>query len=362
MKILKFKSFILEKHGTAEASLIFIPFLTKKISEDFLSFELSGNKELISVEKVNFSDLEEYINDDNLELYYKFPVVGIDIDYQFYKYSDIDFKKYFPTSSTLSPLTIGGGAKNFGNKNWKEYSRLSKPRLGSPEGIIIYLYIEIHFNGDIFDNSNNDHIDKLNYEIESTLYHEMNHFYEMYHKTKSGKPFSTIRDRGYLNTSLTGSSEDIKGFPKEVIRYWGDNFLFYVYLSEDFELRSHVQEMDFYFKKNPKLSLSDNRIFKYYDDMSKFDGDKFYQKMMEVINNSMNLEGLEADYIIEKIKNKWIKSYSDENSQYSEKPILPIKTLESMNGYEFIKWWEVIFNEKGDYVKKKIYKLLSNYR
>lgn len=359
MRILNFNHFITEKLGVAEASLIFIPVLSKIIEKRilyFISKDIEGNTEYI--ENVRFNTLEDSIKD--LDLYYKFPVVGFDVKYTFENYSDYEFHKSFPTTSLVSPISLGGGAQGFGNRNWKSYSRMADPQLGAKEGIILFLEIEVHVNIDSFDKDNEIHLDLLQEGINSTLYHEMNHFYELYYLTKKKAPGKTIRDKGFLNTSITSASDVIYGIPTNVVKYWSDEFLFYTYLCEDFELRSHVQEMDFYFKTHPQQSVTNSRIFKYYDHMSKFNTDTFYHKMLSVIKLNWDVDG---DFVINSLKDKWVSNYKKQSALYkNSKPIAPISTLEGLNGYEFIKYWETIFHEKGDYVKRKIYKLASSYQ
>jgi len=358
MRILNFTKFIKEALGVAEASLTFIPFLKDRIEKRFLHFMEKNEDEIEYVENIRFNSIKSYITD--LELYSKFPVVGFDISYNFIKYNDYEFHKELPTIALKSPISLGGGAQVFGNKNWSEYSRITEPQLGQKEGIILFLFVEIHVNSDYFDNTDEIHMNLLHEGIESTLYHEMNHFYEMYYLSKRKMPGKTIRDRGYLNTTITGSSDDIYGIPAPIVKYWSDNFIFYTYLCEDFELRSHVQEVDFYFKKHPQQSVKDNRIFKDYDYMSKFNADKFYQDMLSIIKLNWVDNG---DYVIDNLKDKWVANYKKQTKVFkNDKPLISVKQLEEMTGYEFINWWQTIFNEKGEYVKRKIYKLASSYQ
>jgi hypothetical protein len=358
MRILNFNTFLTEALGVAEASLTFIPFLKERIEKRFLYFLNRSDLETKYVENIRFNSIKSYIKD--LELYFKFPVVGFDIEYEFVKYTDYDFGQEFPTASKRSPISIGGGAQSFGNKNWNDYSRMSEPQLGAPEGIILYLHIGVHVNEDSFDPTDEIHLDLLHEGLESTLYHEMNHFYELYYLSKRKMPGKSIKDRGYLNTSITNAGDNIYGISGKIVNYWTDNFLYYTYLCEDFELRSHVQEMDFYFKKHPQQSVQDSRVFKYYDQISKFDGDKFYNDMLGLIEIESDGDG---EYIINKLKNIWISNYKKELKSYkNDEPTIPIKKLEKMSGYEFIKYWEGIFHEKGEYVKRKIYKLASSYK
>lgn len=358
MRILNFNYFITEKLGVAEASLTFIPILSKIIEKRFLYF-LDGNNNMVEyIENVRFNTLKNAITD--IDLYYKFPVVGFDIKYNFNKYNDFEYQKSFPKTSTVSPISIGGGAQGFGNRNWKKYSRMADPQLGAKEGIILFLEIEVHVNSDSFDDGDEIHMDLLHEGINSTLYHEMNHFYELYYLTKKKSPGKTIREKGYLNTSVTGSSDVIYGIPSQIVKYWQDNFLLYTYLCEDFELRSHVQEMDFYFKSHPQQSVQDSRVFKYYDSMSKFDAEKFYQEFLKVIKDNWIDDG---DYVIDNLKDRWVSNYKKQSKLYKDnQPKIPLKTLENLNGYEFIKYWEKTFREKGEYVKRKIYKLASSYQ
>lgn len=352
MKILKFENFINEKLGVSESSLIFVEYLAKRIKSRFLNFAKKSEKELEQTDNITFPFLKNHITDVNL--WYKFPVVGFDIKYQFYQYDDFSFHKSFPNPK--SPTAVGGGAVGFGNRNWTQYSRLTDPELGADEGIVLFLEIEIHVNGDVFDEDDEIHDDLLNEGIKATLYHELNHFYEMYCKVKNRKAGQMVRNVGSLNTTITHAGNRPVGISDEIVDYWFNNFINYTYFSEDFELRSNVQEIDFYFKEHPEQKIKDNRIFKEYDKMSKFDGDVFYQNLLKLIQLNKG-----DSYMIENLKNHWVSSYKKEVVSQKQTPIIPINKLEKMSAYEFIKWWEDILNKKGEYVKKKIYKLASSY-
>ena len=211
MKMLKFNEFILEKLGVAESSLIFVDFISSRIKQRFKHFmSKEDEKELDYVENIGFNSIEKYITD--IELYKKFPVVGFDLKYNFVKYSDFDFDKDFPRLSKISNVSVGGGAQSFGNRNWKSYTRLSDPYLGADVGIILFLEIDIHVNSDEFDIDDEIDLDLLQEGINSTLYHELNHFYEMYKLTQvPNKPGENkkIKDKGTLNVGITHAQQKL---------------------------------------------------------------------------------------------------------------------------------------------------------
>ncbi len=366
--IFKFNDFLLEKFGVAESSLIFVDLLFKKCLdrfENYFNIE-NGDNTLKYVENIRLGSLTPYIKD--MELYKDFPVVGFDIEYDFSKYSDYEFRKEYPkTYEKGVKVSVGGYAQSFGHKNWKSYSRYADPIEGVEYGLIIYLGIEIHVNEDDFEFDDPVDMDVLKENIKSTLYHELNHSYESYKltlkKAKKGEIRKPIQIRSSFNVGVTHAMDKAIGIPDSIWDIWNEKFLFYTYLCEDVELRSHVQEVLYYLKYHPQQDIKENRIFKFYDEMEKFDAKSAYDLFTSKIDALGKFYGNDnVDYstqTLNRLKECWVKAYERICKQENYKPILPLSTLTKMSCYEFMVWWEKIIKDRGSYVKKKIYKLVS---
>ena len=127
--------------------------------------------------------------------------------------------------------------------------------------------------------------------------------------------------------------------------------------SEEFELRSHVQEILYYFKNHTDQDIKDNRIYKLYDEMEKFNAEKFYNNLLNIIIQE-NFSS-DAEYIMDRLRDNFLNTYEKVCIKYNLKHIIPIDYLKGLNCLDFILWWEPQFNKKGNYVKRKFYKLKS---
>lgn len=336
MLIVEFCKFINEKYGSSESSLIFSEILTARTYHNFIDFLNSDEKKLEKTDIVKYNSLRTYIKDKNL--YSDFPVVGFEIV--------LNFKK---VKSQKIELSVGGYSQYFGNKNWKNYSKIVKPIKNTSVGLIIQIGIDISVNYK-FDYKNETSSNLLRDDIESTVYHELNHSYEHYKRViKKSKYIKPISDRSF-NTSITYSANNSWKFNKELWEFWNKNFLKYLYIGEFHELNANIQEITFYIKKYPNKRLDEFLIYKNADEMEKFDSEKFYN---EIVSKS-------SDFTANKLKNMWISVYEKQIEKQKSKPIIPISTLKNMDGLEFIKFWGKKINMNGKYIKRKIGKIKNS--
>jgi hypothetical protein len=366
MWILSFSDYITEKFGVSEPSIQFADILNQRCLDDFIKFFESSNSKLEDhIEKISYSEIKPFIK--NREFYSEFPVVGFELVYNFKKKTNLQFTKTHPISSKRGKvLSIGGWAAGFGNKNWKWYSKMVDPKKElTDKGIIIQIGIEINVNKDVFDKDNRENYSDLEDGIYSTMYHELNHALEHYQRTIKGDKTKFIWSRG-MNPALTYSAINKYKFPKQIWDFWQEYFLDYIYLSEEFELRSNVQEMYFFLKKYPEKKLDDFVIYQNAKYMESFDGYNFYYKLLKKISEYQPYKGIEKE-IAQKFKDMWVEVYlkqpgvkvEDKSKDYVTqiKTVIPESTLKKMTCEEFIKFWGKKFNQNGRYLKRKINKL-----
>jgi hypothetical protein len=356
MRIFSFNQYIVEKLGVSVASLQFVEFLNKRCLSSFEEFLESDMRKWDNhMDKIPYSLIKTYIKDP--EVYSQFPVVGFELIYLFNKLTDTQFKKTYPQSyKNGSVMSVGGWAAGFGNRNWKWYSKLTDPKKRYTEkGIVVQIGLEININKEKFDITNTENLKTLKDNIDSTMYHELNHSFEHYQRTIHGDKSGYIWQRSF-STSLTYAAENKYKFPKLVYKFWQENFLDYIYLSEEFELRSNVQEMAYFLKTYPDKDIKDFVIYKNAQYMVSFDGYNFYNKLLKNISEHEPYKGNEVA-IAERLKKMWVDVYLKQCKEQKSEPIISQPTLEKMSCEDFVKYWGKKFNENGTYLKKKIYKL-----
>jgi hypothetical protein len=357
MGIFSFNQYILEKLGVSKASLQFVEFLNDRCLSSFEEFMDSNMRKLDNhIDKIPYSLIKSYIKDR--DVYSQFPVVGFELVYLFTKMTDKQFTKKYPTSKNGSVMAVGGWAAGFGNKNWKWYSKMTEPKKElTDKGILVQIGIEISINKEKFDLNNTEQFRLLKDNIDSTMYHELNHSFEHYQRTLKGDKTKFVWERSF-STALTYAAENKYKFPKFVFKFWEQNFLDYIYLSEEHELRSNIQEMAYFLKTYPERDIKDFVIYKNAQYMQSFDGYNFYHKLLKKISEHESYKGQES-IIAERLKKMWVDVYMRECKSQKSEPIISEATLEKMTCEEFIKFWGKKFKENGNYLKKKIFKLKS---
>jgi len=362
MRIFDFKNFVVnEKLGLSESSTMFREIIYKTVYSKFTEFYKSTEKSISETLLINYRKLRPQITD--LKLYSDFPVVGFEIDVEFKKITSSRFTALYGDIE----ITVGGSCSGFGHKNWKNYSKIVKPvKKVSDVGLIIHIGIDIDIDKTYFDMSNPEHNEELIDGINSTLFHELNHSYEHYKRTmrapKRGEYRGAIYDRSF-NTALTYAENNKWKFPKEIWKKWTNDFLHYIYISEGQELNANVQEMYYFIQKYPDRELEGFSIWRNANEMDKFDSDKLYEELKQVINERYNWNDLgnflladckSADDVVDRLKDMWVSVYESEVKGQKGSPIIPLNTLRNMSGKQFIDYWGKKFNENGKYLKKKI--------
>ena len=367
MGIFNFKQFVLnEAHGLSRSSIMFADVLQKKTYYKFLDFLESTENILDEKVEIKYRDLARFIDKN---LYPDFPVVGFELILEFKKMTPSRFKGMYDYPNHVA---IGGYASGFGNKNWKNYSKIVKPaRKIADVGLIIQLSVGVDVDKRNFDINNPENKQELIDGINSTLYHELNHCYEHYKRTiksaKRGEYRKPIYDRSF-NTALTYAEKNKWKFPKEIWYKWTSDFLSYIYFSERQEMNANIQEINYFIDKYPNKDLTEFKIYKISSKMKYFNADEFYNSLINTISSHYNLRDMgnallvgckDEHEIADKLKDMWVSVYESELKNQKGKSVISINTFKKMNCKQFVEYWGRQFNENGRYLMNKIGKITT---
>lgn len=342
MIICKFQQFVNEKVGVAIPSTKYTGIISDKVKGMLSEFLLSDDKSLSEDVIIDSVDIFSVIQMMDLEAYRKFPVVGIELLLDFNKVNSIDTQKG-------GDWSVGGAANPFGHRNWKSYSRLSEPIIeDSDHGIIIKVDISIDITKKFKD------VELLDDDINSTIWHELNHLYEKYNR------FLNIGGRVLnrsLKTALSYSDYNSWKIKKEIFTFWNRNFLYYIYLSEPYEINARVQELAYYVIKYGFDYIKDKDDFDYARKLKEFNSDTFISELMSVISEHYSEQ--ESEYIMNRLKRMFISEYKKTLSENNETPTINLSKIEKMSFEEFINFFQRRFNISGDRFFRRISKLSS---
>jgi hypothetical protein len=352
MRISSFNNFINERLGVSESSLIFASILENKIQWAFRDFVKSDSKTYKKTMNVGYRLLRPYIK--NLELYSEFPVVKFEIDLDFNKLTEVQFKNKYPDFPQDQKLATGGHASYFGNKNWSGYSKIVNPiKQVTDNGVIINLGVSIDIRPS-FDLSNVEDFKKMEDDISSTLYHELHHCYENYVRVIKNTNILRPESRSF-NTTLSWA-ENIWKYPKPLFKFWSI-FTYYLYVAEYHETRANIQEIYYFIKKYPNKDLKDFNIYQTANKMENFNYEQYYQDLLNKI--SEKYPGSE-EYVANRFKSMWVKTYKKECEVSRVPPIISFETLEKMDCKEFLKYWQKRINNAGKTIKRKAHNIKAN--
>lgn len=370
MGINNFKNFRLnEKAGVADATLFYTEPIFNTVWSEFLEFIQSDEKKMEEDHNITYNSIKPHITDRMT--YALFPVVGISVNVLFIKMTMDEFNKKYKNSiarqkklgKTLTHL-VGGYATNFGHKNWSGYSRMTNPvRAVSDHGLILNCGVSVdlapNFNIGIYKN-------KIQDEIEETIWHELNHLYEYYNRVLVGS--GRIATRGPA-ASITSADVNRWGIPRDVYDFWVHNFTFFLYASEPHELNAQVQEAAFWVSKYGFSRLNKTGAWKMADRMQKFNAEDFIKGLDEEIDRYIGTKpeettvlrpgGVLSHPLRERLKNMWVQQYVKSLNLYTEEPTIPLTAVKKMKCAEFTKYFQKRINDSGTYLKKKLSKLYT---
>lgn len=359
MGIFNFKNFsISEKVGIAEPSLYYVDPTFLRIWGNFIEFFNSDDRKLEKEEIIDYPSLKPFIIDK--ELYAKFPVVKIEIELNFKKYTEENYKKEFFNLLKDSPnnnFLVSGSATPFGHRNWTSYTRITNPIKQTDHGIIVKCEVAIDireekFNISIYEKGLRD-------EINATLWHEFNHIYEYYQRFLSTSGPMLKRS---ATTHLSYSDSNKWGLPKHIYKTWVDYFTYYIYMSESYELNANVQEAGYFISKYGfdhiiTPGTQGNGIWKKAKYMENFTYDKFYEKFKDEVSKHYDVST--TDYLLNRLKNMFVSEYNKNVSESPDDAELDSDKLKKMSSMEFINFFGRKINISGKYLIRKISKLKS---
>lgn len=362
---------IYEKQGIADATLFYTDCIYERIMNELDNFLASDDLKYDKIITIPYRRFRSEIT--NKDLYIFFPITELTIHLVFnkmthekflktYKYilKHGDNKHFFDKNENdeinkeiNKKFFVGGYAMGFGNKNWTKYSRITNPiRLRDDHGIAVYTGYSIDIDNESYDLNNEYEYNLLERDIKGTIVHELNHSYESYYRIFSKQPGSA-RDKS-LSVDITFADENKWNFNKDIFKYWSLRFAYLTYIGETHEMNANIQEVGFYMKEYGVDILKTCNNYLFYQRMRSFKAEEFIKSFSEYIKTKGGTYAKDPELVIERLKKMWVAVYKDNIEKSKNKPVISISTLENMSLIEFLKYWEVIFNKRGDYVIKKM--------
>lgn len=354
MKISKFNQFIKlnEKVGVATPSIIYSDLIYNKVENEFVEFKKSLDKSLSTTIEVKYREIKPYIKDRNQ--YSKFPVVGMTINVTFEKIPTDIFNKKYNSGGQKKKHAIGGWASNFGNKNWRNYSKKVSPiKMVTDHGIIIDLGIDITITEDYNIGS---YKLKFDDDLGRVIWHELNHLYEDYNRLLSMKGLPIHKRKAFM--AMAFADENSWNIKKEIFDVWHSDFLYYIYASEPYEVNAQVQEVGYFLQKYGPEKISNSQAYQNADYMQKFNADDFIIRLEDEIKEFYP-EDLEE--VKNRLKNMWISNYEKKVKEFRETPLINLNYLRRSSFDEFMRYFEIRLNEVGEKFKRKVLKTISQY-
>lgn len=343
--IFKFNDFINEKAmGISLPSISYSKLVYEKVLSNFLTFVNGSEQKLSKQIVISKFEINTKIKDKNRKYLSDYPICKFEINLKFKKSKEGDTvrnRRHFIKNGYL----ISAGAHNFGEA--EDDSRILNNE------IIFNMYVDITIDPGKFKILNGSYVSEefKNY-LESTIWHELNHNYELWSKMKKNKSAKT------LPVSVTWADKNSWGIPKEVFKQWNREFLFFIYTSEPHEIRAIIQEIGFYINKKHKID-NENLSYQYILKMREFSPKFLIDHMKKVILETTGTE-VDYQYILERLKNMWISNYKQQLKTNLETDRIRIEKIEKMSAEEFISFFGKRINKAGEYMFRKVHKMIGN--
>ena len=297
--VIPFNNFsINEAVGVAEATLIYNDFILNLFNEHLTEFLESDESKYNKSRTYTDYDLSEIIKEG---LWPKMPISSILLEFTFKKITDDEFKKKYPITSKIKNYNGLGACYPIVIKKDPEGSYITDP-IDDRAPKTIHLRLEI--GAIISDSFNENNIEGLLLETESSITHELNHAYEGWRRISSGA--------GIISTDVTWALDVNRSkIRKDIWKYWTDSISTYLYWSERHEINAMTQEAWPYVKKYEvdKMMVT-CPTWRYANDMTKFKADKFKSDLYTMIKSAY--PDAEPELILRRMKsgfaNQLIKS------------------------------------------------------
>jgi hypothetical protein len=225
---------------------------------------------------------------------------------------------------------------------------------------IIYEALEFIKNGKVMPG--------LHKEIQAVAQHELTHAYEDYMRNIKKKG-SVMTSNDYLY-DLTS-----KGMTKRPVPRIIAGFLYLIYYSSSYEINARVSETYIHTKNlssKEKLEyIKQSDVWKYMEEMQKFDANKFYDIILKEAGNEEDADNYikylskqfraGSDYLVKYMENK--KDLSPEEKSAFEKTLKGhsnvLSRLERTTPIGFLNYWQKKFNYTSNDLKKRLMRLVA---
>jgi len=333
---------IFEAKGIAEPSLIFVDFILREFRLELEKFIKYDEEEINKVKKYEKKDLSILTSN----WYWKdFPVSSMKIKFLINRIEESEFLKKFPDKKMF---TTDGGCYGIGPEE-DGGSYIVTDEWGD-KSIYLSLELELLIRGDYSD------IEKVMIEVESLILHELNHGYEYWKRYE--------KEKGNISTDLTTSGElKPKRVLKDVFESWNRNISFYLYWSEEHEIRAMVQDSLPYVKKYgiedmkgecPSWSAS--------TEMIEFDSKKFKSEITSLIRSKYG-NRVNPDLLLNRLKNslanELIKEREVSKTLRVDNPSILGERIKSMSLDKFLEYSQRRINSAGEKLRRRILRLYS---
>jgi hypothetical protein len=336
--ILNFKNFIVEKLGIAVSSIRYSDILIEKVENKSIEFINSKNNTLKEELKLERNELSSFFG--NLEEYMKFPVNEIRLKLEFKKTKGL-------ADDYDSDFYCGGAAFPFGHKNWSQYSNVIKFD-EETKGLNLLLMISLELDSEFKYNN------EIRDEISSTLWHELNHLYEMYNRFLNKKGPVIKRS---MSVSLSYLDKNKWKIKSEIFQFWSEKFIYLIYRSDKSEINANVQESAYKVTKYGFDKVLNSEIWIMSNKMKNFDSDEFIKNLESIIIKHYNIN--EVEFIKDRLKRMTIDVYKDNIEFFREDPTIDIEKIKKLTFDGFVKYFSKRINKSGDNLRRKIIKLKS---
>ena len=223
-----------------------------KLFEQFINEALGVAEPTIEISRLCMMAVKKYLDvflnqKENLHKYEFIFVPGSSRQYkswQFFPISRIElsiklnwldhehFSERYPITSKLKNFNTFGACSDFINESDPNYFPNKDCSLIQKDGTI---FLRLEVGMDLSNNFKESEVEESLLELESAIYHELNHAYEGYQlSTKLNKAIPTG-----ITHALENKPDKID---RKIWKYWEDEFTMPFYWAEPHEIRAAIQE------------------------------------------------------------------------------------------------------------------------
>lgn len=340
-----------EALGVAIPTTFYADYLTNRVIDEFYDNvdDNRGSDNFYGEDSVdvvlNYNDIKGLLprGKKQIEEYLKFPLSEIILKVEFYR-EDYEYRSGYK-------YAIGGYASSFAKGREGEATRF-KPSIKQDvdHTISVHFCVEVYYNKDFkkipkeFAKFENTHMFK---KIESVILHELNHLYESYNRKIGGSQKMPL--------ALSWATlKNIYGVPDYLYKYWSDNFLDFVYMSDPHEINAHTQEAKAYIDKEGMQAFKNNKLWIDAKKMQNWD----YKEFVSQFNIIAKQRGL--NITIDKMKEHFVDEFWNLSIEYGEFPKISPEKLSRMSTDKFFELFKRRITEAGEKYIRNFGRLYAN--